>query len=204
MRLDINTAKNVTMIAIGAMGMLLAPNAHACGERPGQARLIASGLFATMPGFQTGPSFEAAQPTLPQIQDHEESNSDHRHGSIVGMWIVNFFVAGQVWDVAIEQFYADGNEMTNDLAFPPSQENVCYGVWERAGNNTYKMKHIGWAYGPNDVYIGRFDFEATLLVGDHGNSFTGKFVADQEDLSGNPIQALHAEGTLKATRFTVD
>jgi hypothetical protein len=203
MRLNINTAKNVTMIAIGALGMLFAPHAHACG-RPGQAGLFASGLFTTMPGFQTNPSFAAAQPALPRAQDHEEGNSERRHGSIVGMWNVNFYVASQLWDAAIEQFYADGNEMTNDLAFPPSQGNVCYGVWERVGNDTYKMNHIGWAYGPKDVFIGRFDLTATLVVGDHGNSFTGTFVADQEDLTGHPIPALHAEGTLKAARFTVD
>jgi hypothetical protein len=184
--------------------MLFAPNAQACGERPGHIGLFASGLFATMPEHQTPLSLVGAQPALPLAQDREESNSERRHGSIVGMWNVNFYVASQVWDVAIEQFYADGNEMTNDLAFPPSQGNVCWGVWERVGNNTYKMKHIGWAYGPNDVYVGRFDFAATIEVSDHGNSFTGRFVADQEDLTGNVIPALHAEGILKATRFTVD
>jgi hypothetical protein len=102
------------------------------------------------------------------------------------MWTVNFFAGApsQLWDVAIEQFYGDGNEITNDLAVPPSQGNVCYGVWVRVANNTYKMKHIGWAYGPNNVYIGRFDLAATIEVRNHGNSFVGRFRADQEDRIG--------------------
>jgi hypothetical protein len=149
MRLDTNTVKNVAMIAIGAAGMLFAPHAQACGERPGQVGLA---LLAPQLESRTAPLLMGAQPALPlaqdQDQDQEESKSGRRPSPLVGMWNVNFYVAGQVWDVAIEQFYADGNEMTNDLAFPPSQGNVCYGVWERVGNNTYKMKHIGWAYGP--------------------------------------------------------
>jgi hypothetical protein len=201
MRFPIKTAKRLTMMAIGALGMVLAPNALACGERPGWA-----GLLATMPGFQAPPSFSGAQPAFPLGQDLEGGNSEHRNASLVGMWTVNFFAGApsQLWDVAIEQFYGDGNEMTNDLAVPPSQENVCYGVWVRVANNTYKMKHIGWAYGPNDVYLGRFDFAATIEVRNHGNSFVGRFRSDQEDLTGNPIPSLHTEGTLKATRFTVD
>jgi hypothetical protein len=66
------------------------------------------------------------------------------------------------------------------------------------------MKHIGWVFDSNGIYLGRFDFAATLTMSDHDNHFTGTYTADQEDLSGNFIPDLHDEGTLKGTRFKVD
>ena len=53
------------------------------------------------------------------------------------------------------------------------------------------MKHIGWVFDANGTYLGRFDFAATLVLNDYGNGFTGKYEADQEDLSGNKILDLH-------------
>jgi hypothetical protein len=135
----------------------------------------------------------------------ENSNAERRQASIVGMWTVGFYHQGnQLWDVAIEQFSADGNEMTNDNAYPPAQGNLCWGVWTRVEKGQYKIKHIGWVFDANGSYFGRFDFVATLVLNDHGDGFTGTYVADQEDLSGNILPAFHDEGTLKATRFKVD
>ena len=120
------------------------------------------------------------------------------------MWLLGFYHGDQPWDAAIEQFYSDGNEMTNDNAYPPAEGNLCWGVWERTGNGQYKMKHIGWVFDANGAYFGRFDFAATITLTDHGDGFIGTYVADQEDLSGNVIPAYHDEGTLKATRFKAD
>jgi hypothetical protein len=118
------------------------------------------------------------------------------------MWTVNFFVDNQLWDVAIEQFYADGNEMTNDIAVPPNTGNICWGIWQQVSERVYKLKHIGWSFDANGAYTGRFDFAATVELGRDGDTFTGRFVADQEDLSGNIIPALHAEGVLQGERFS--
>jgi hypothetical protein len=45
---------------------------------------------------------------------------------------------------------------------------------------------------------------ALITLTNHDDGFTGSLVADQEDLSGNIIPAYDDEGTLRATRFTVD
>ena len=73
-------------------------------------------------------------------------------------------------------------EMTNDTV-APSLGNICWGVWERAGRRTFKLNHIGLVFDKG-TYIGLFKLTATLTVGRHAGTFTGGFVADQEDLSG--------------------
>jgi hypothetical protein len=187
-------------------GVLFAPEARACGTRPGEAGLAASRLFAPLLEFQTPPSTAQAQTALADGQDPEQDHSGCHHAPIVGMWIAHFYIGttSQLYDIAIEQFYADGNEMTNDIAVPPATENVCYGVWEHAANRTFKLKHLGWVFDANGTFIGRFVLTATLDVDNDGDAFRGTYVADQKDLSGNIIPAYHAEGVLKARRFKID
>ena len=205
MRLDINTARNVAILAIGAAGTLFAPHAQACGERPGQAALAAFAQLASQLESRAASSQSAAELTLPGAVGPANGNAAGQHASIVGMWILGFYHPGNVlWDVGIEQFSADGNEMTNDNAFPPAGGNICWGVWERIGNGRYKLKHIGWVFDSNGAYFGRFDFAATLVLNNHGDGFTGTYVSDQEDLAGNILPEFHDEGTLNATRFTAD
>jgi hypothetical protein len=182
MRFSIYFAKTAVILVLGTGGLALTPHAQACGELHGQLGAAALALLA------------------PQLE------AQSRRASIVGMWTVGFYhhQDNQLWDVAIEQFSADGNEMTNDNAYPPAQGNLCWGVWTRIEKGQYKIKHIGWVFDANGSYFGRFDFEATLILNDHGNGFTGSYVADQEDLSGNKLPEFHDEGTLKATRFKVD
>jgi hypothetical protein len=204
MKLHIKTVSKTVKLTItaAAIGVFFASDALACGVRPGFGP-SPSVLLSPLQQFQSQPSLAEALPALTDGQTGKEGDSEHGRTSLVGMWTVNFFVAGQTWDVAIEQFYADGNEMTNDIAVPPGVGNICWGVWERVSNRVYEMKHIGWSFDANGVYAGRFDLTATLELSRDGDSFNGKFVADQEDLSGNPIPAQHAVGTLKAARFKI-
>jgi hypothetical protein len=205
MRFDVNTAKSAAIIAIGTLGLSFAPNAPACGELHGQAGAAALALFESQLEAHSASSLFAVQLTPPGPVSEANTNAERGQPSLVGMWTVGFYHQGdQLWDVGIEQFYADGNEMTNDNAFPPAQGNICWGVWERVANGHYKIKHIGWVFDANGAYFGRFDFAATVVLNDHGDSFTATYVADQENLSGDILPEFHDEGTLKATRFKVD
>jgi hypothetical protein len=203
---NINAVFRFAIAAIAAVGCLFAPDARACGARPGEAGLAASRLFVPLLEIQKAASLAEAQTASPGDQDQEERRSERHNAPIVGMWIAHFYVGStsQIYDIAIEQFYADGNEMTNDIAVPPATENVCYGVWEHAANRTFKLKHLGWVFDTNGTLIGRFVLTATLDVDNDGDAFRGTYVADQKDLSGNIIPAYHAEGVLKARRFKID
>lgn len=195
-------AKCLAIFAAAALTIGHSPSAQACGKQLGQSGVATFGLSALLSEAQRSSSFTGAMPGLLPSQDQRASAS--QHASIVGMWVMGFDHGDQPWDAGIEQFFSDGNEMTNDNAFPPAEGNLCWGVWERVGNGQYKMKHIGWVFDANGSYFGRFDFAATITLTDHGDGFTGTYIADQEDLSGNIIPAYHDEGTLRATRFTVD
>jgi hypothetical protein len=204
-KLNIKTVQG-TMIAIAALGTLFASGARACGTRPGEAGLAASRLFAPLLEFQTPLSSAEVQTALPGDQDQKDGRSERRHAPIVGMWTVDFYVgtSNQLYDRAIEQFYADGNEMTTDIAAAPATDNTCYGVWGHAANRTFKLKHIGWVFDTNGTFSGQFELTATLHVGNPGDTFSGWYVADVRDLSGDIDPKQHAEGVLKGKRFKID
>jgi hypothetical protein len=202
MELRINTAKCLSIIATAALGIGLSPRALACGKKLDQSGVAAFGFSALLNEAQRSPSFAEDLPGL--LPSDDEQAASTRHTSIVGMWILGFYHGDQQWDQAIEQFSADGNEMTNDNAYAPAGGNICWGVWEQVGNRKYKMKHIGWVWDANGVYFGKFDFVATITLTDNGDGFTGMYKADQEDSSGNVIPSMHDEGNLRATRFTVE
>ena len=204
-RFNIYSAKTAAILILGTAGLACTPHAEACGEPHGQLGAAALALLAPQLEAQFSASLSTAELTSPAAMGQENSNGERRRASIVGMWTVGFYhhEDNQLWDVAIEQFSADGNEMTNDNAYPPEQGNLCWGVWTRVEKGQYKMNHIGWVFA-NGSYFGRFKLEATLILNDHGDGFTGSYTSDQEDLSGNILPDFHDEGTLKATRFKVD
>jgi hypothetical protein len=123
----------------------------------------------------------------------------------VGTWIADWFVGStsKLYDRVITVAYADGNETENDIAVPPSTENVCYGVWEQTGRDTFKMRHFGWVFDVNGVFMGNVEVIVTVCLTDHGTSFRGKYVLDQYDVDRNVIPADHAEGDIRATRYTI-
>jgi hypothetical protein len=205
MKPNIKTISKLIVIAIAALGIVFAPDARACGKQPREAGLAASSLFAPLLEFETPPLSADAETASPGDQDQGEGRSERRHAPIVGMWIVNFYdTHSQFYDRAIEQFYADGNEMTTDIAAAPVTDNTCYGVWEHAANRTFKLKHIGWVFDANGTFSGQFELTATLHVGNPGDTFTGRYVADIRDLSGDIDPKQHAEGVLKGKRFKID
>jgi hypothetical protein len=51
--------------------------------------------------------------------------------------------------------------------------------------------------------MGTVEVIATVRVTDHGTRWRGKYVLDQYDVAGNLIPADHAEGDIRATRYTV-
>ena len=192
--MKVDFVKNIGTTAAIIFGLLVltAQNAHACGKKPWDPVLLSSNA-AVVP-VQDAQTFSAG--------GEKESSSSSR--SIVGMWIVTFYVEGKKWDFGIEQFHEDGLEMTNDI-YAPAVGNVCWGIWEPApGNGNFTMKHTGVTFDNLGVYAGLFDFSANITLSGDGNSFKAKFVADQEDLDGNIIPSLHVEGILQAKRFKFD
>lgn len=181
-----------------AVWLLVAPHAHACGTPSIGAVPSANSMFV----------LKGALAGRLRVSPRLSANPQAAGGlQIVGMWNLTFYVGSttDVWDQAIQQFYADGNEMTNDIAVSPAMQNVCWGVWEQAGGHTFKLKHLGWNFDMSGNLTGMFVLTATIAVDDpEGNTYTGSYVADSYDLSNNVIPEAHGEGVIKGTRVLVD
>ena len=189
-------------VALAALGSLLLPvSALACGDRPSAARMPLT-FGAGTAKLQFLPPLDAASMGN---EDSSNSNAKHRKQGIVGTWIATWFVGStnQIYDRVITVFHADGNETENDIAVAPATENVCYGVWEQTALDTFKMRHLGWVFDVNGVFMGFVEVVATVSLIDHGAKFQGQYVLEQYDVAGNIIPADHAEGGITATRYTL-
>jgi hypothetical protein len=176
-----------SFFAMAALVLMLQPSAQAaCASGGGKVGLAASKFAPTLP---FGPS-----------KGEGEDND-----SIVGLWHTTFISGGAVWDEAFEQWHSDGTELAIDNAVPPLLGNVCVGVYKKSGPRTYMLHHVTWNWDPSGSPLaGTFLLVMTVTTAPHGNTFTGTFVSDSFDTFGKVIPALHAEGTVSATRITVD
>jgi hypothetical protein len=128
--------------------------------------------------------------------------------SIVGMWTVTFLVGNgpDVYDMGLEQWHADGTEITMDVAVPPAAGNICLGVWERVGPRSVRLHHLGWNWDTSvtpAALAGVFVLDMTVTLGRDGDAFTGKYVTDSYDNDGHIIPAFHGEGIVRARRIEV-
>jgi hypothetical protein len=174
-----------SLLAIGALALLLQPSAQASCVAGGGKVGLASSKFA--------------------LKLQNQSSKGLGNSSIVGLWHTTFISGGAVWDEAFEQWHSDGTETALDNAVPPFLGNVCLGVYEQAGPRTYKLRHVAWNWDETGTKLaGSFLLLMTVTTDPHGDSFTGSFVSDSFDTFGNKIDALHAEGSVSGERITVD
>jgi len=126
--------------------------------------------------------------------------------NIVGLWNGTLtLTGGGVYDQQFDQWFADGNELALDNAVPPIFGNVCIGRWTKVGPQTYQLRHVTWNWDASGMNLaGTFLLLETIKLSLDGNSYTGTFLTDSFDTSGDVIPSLHAEGTVAATRITVD
>ena len=134
---------------------------------------------------------------------------------IVGMWHVTFTAKGNadgppdgtVIDNALLILHSDGTEVMNS-ARPPQDGNICIGVWEKTGRNTYRVNHLPWAgndttNAPTGIGnpTGPTRIVETITVSADGNGLSGRFLLRASDTSGK-ITA-NITGVLSATRVTI-
>lgn len=119
--------------------------------------------------------------------------------SIVGLWQVTFLYDGEVFDEAFDAWHSDGNEVLNDYT-NPIEGNVCLGVWEQTGRNTYKLKHPSWTFDSSGNLTGTAIIRETVIVNATAQSYSGPVTVDVYDLSGN-LTATYSE-QVEAKRIT--
>jgi len=145
----------------------------------------------------------ALRPELP-VADTSLPSQAAAEPSIVGLWDQRFIVGGQLYDEALDQLHADGNEVAIDIV-PPIAGNVCVGIWKKAqGARTYNVMHPFWVFDPatNTILIGRGLITETITLDKSGNKFTGTFKITFRDVDGNPLPGFSdSEGDLIGDRI---
>ena len=141
--------------------------------------------------------------SVPLRASQNNSHHDKDNTSIVGFWHVVFVLEGTdtVIDAGFSQWHADGTEILNSSR-PPATSNFCLGVWEQTGRTTYKLNHFALSSDMNGNLIGPAEIRENVILGKNGNTYTGNFTIDQYDTAGN--SKMHVQGTITATRITVD
>lgn len=123
---------------------------------------------------------------------------------IVGMWRVQFLSGGNVIDQAIVHWHDDGTELMNSSRNPDTQ-SFCMGVWQNTGNSMYKLNHYAISWDPTTSTtepLGLGSIRENIKLGKDGNSFTGTFVINQYDESGNLLATV--SGTVNGFRINVN
>ena len=139
---------------------------------------------------------EARAELLPSVS--AEATSNVVPSSIVGLWNVKFTSGGEVVDVAFDAWHSDQTEILNDYT-PPAEGNVCLGVWQQVGVNTYKLKHPSWSFDINGNLLGTVVIRETVKVSSNGNSYSGTYAYDIYDVNGDFLEEF--TGTIAATRI---
>jgi hypothetical protein len=191
--------KVAAVLATAFFSALLAGEASAaCFGTPSKGAL---GVPRLQFGANDGPFAFGGANERPAVSD-----------SLVGLWLTTFLTGDgpdpdsdpDLYDQSFQQFHSDGTEIMISRGLPPALGNVCVGVWEKVGLRTVRLRHTTWNWNPDNTFAGIFVMLVTLRVDAHGNSFAGKWTADNLDPSNNVIPELHAEGIVRATRISVE
>jgi len=120
---------------------------------------------------------------------------------IVGMWRVKLTTGDQTIDEAISQWHGDGTEIMNSSRNPETQ-SFCLGVWQNAGNSTYRLNHyaISWDQGFSTTQpLGLANIRESVTLAKDGKSFFGTFTINQYDEQGNTLVTI--TGTIVGYRI---
>jgi len=198
MHLTISRPGNLTAAVTLLVGLLAATNASAACGSAGVRQTFAAPLIS-MP--------RSAFSLLSATSGSGQSNGASMP-TIVGLWsaVLTFSPAegGGLYDQQFDQWFADGNELAIDNAVPPFLGNVCIGRWKLVGPKTYQLRHVTWNWNLDNTLAGTFLLLETVTLSPDGSSYSDTFISYSFDTSGTVIPSLHAEGTVVATRITVE
>ena len=198
MKLLVKASAGVVAMGAVACGLMLTGSASAqCGSiRAIKAQARAASWSPEMRPRLLRTAYGAAG-------DAEQGNGKD---AIVGMWHFQFWLPdthGTQIDGGYQQMHPDGTESALSGLRPPLTGDVCFGVWERTGERTYKVNHYGIAYGADGVtLIGTDNIRQEITVSPDGKTYSGTFSVTEytEDLHVN----FSISGVLLGTRMDIN
>jgi hypothetical protein len=167
--------------------------------------------------YKTGAAHAIALAT-PHVADHPEGDGLIGHGSIVGMWHLNYTAevesGASIFPPApfpfLESFktwHGDGTEFENAF-MPPTGGNICFGVWRELADGSVKLHHIGLMFGSDGSISNMFTVDEKDRVAANGKTYSGTFDfklwPPSFDAVGVGTPIAEVTGTTAATRIAVD
>jgi hypothetical protein len=190
------------------------------------AALVALGLLLTASGakadgcafiYKTGTA-RSISAVAPHADDRQVGEDSIGHGSIVGLWHVNYTAESEsgapIFPPApfpfLESFktwHADGTEFENALK-PPTGGNICFGVWRELGDGGVKLHHIGLMFDSTGNVSNMFTDDEKVRVASNGKTYSGSFDfklwPPSFDAVGVGTPIAEVTGTISGTRIAVD
>ena len=196
--------RTIKSVPGNSCGMIVAANLLLafCAMLPSGASAACGGSANPRSDFALLPQLQQQVTPLQKSEAEAQPSSDNIRPAITGLWFVNFFSAGAVWDQGFDMWHSDGTEILNDNSVPPSVGNVCLGIWKQTSHNTYKLRHPGWNWDTSGNLIGTFVLLETITIDSDADSYRGSFVYNVYDLSGKITSV--TKGSLTARRVTVE
>ena len=163
-------------------------------------------------GFSSG-SGEFIRTAFVRVADEDY---DSYHAEITGLWAFKFISKGNSGTLGIPDgalvdggntiWFADGNEMTSSGIRDPATGAVCLGVWQRTGEWTYELNHVGLSWDPvNHVPAGPTFIKQHVTLARGGQSYSGTFEITPLKADGKtPALPASIKGTIEAARVTVN
>jgi hypothetical protein len=177
-----------------------------CGQY-GPAKKLADSLSPSALG---APRFIRA---AYQWVDDESSDWRDHAPPITGLWYFQYLSKGNkalgipdgaVLDQGNTIWFADGNEMTSSAMRAPDTGSICLGIWERTGELTYELNHIGNSWDPvHNVAAGPAFIKQYVTLERNRDKYTGVVTITQYKADGKSVE-IELKGIIVATRQTVN
>jgi hypothetical protein len=144
----------------------------------------------------------------------DEDSSDWREQpkpAITGLWYFKYLSKGNTGirdGVTLDEgntiWFADGNEMTSSAMRAPDTGSICLGTWERTGDRTYELNHIGLSWDPvHNVTAGPAFIKQFVTLEKGADKYTGVVTIIQYKADGKTVD-IELKGVITASRVTVN
>jgi hypothetical protein len=203
----------LTNVALAALGIVFMQASYAgCGQYNQPSKSAAG--WRLPPSSDSLRFMHADYRTNYRLIDDEPSDwREHAKPPITGLWYFKYLSKGNtalgvrdgaVLDEGNTIWFADGNEMTSSAMRAPDTGSICLGTWERTGDRTYELNHIGLSWDPvHNVTAGPAFIKQFVTLENDSEKYTGVVTIIQYKADGKTVD-VELKGVIVATRVTVN
>lgn len=212
-RLTLSRKGFLTNVAFAILGIACMQASQAgCGQYDPFSKSAADW---TSPSSSGSPRFIRAdyRADFRLVDDESSDWREHAKPPITGLWYFKYLSKGNtalgIHDgVTLDEgntiWFADGNEMTSSGMRAPDTGSICLGTWERTGDRTYELNHVGLSWDPvHNVTAGPAFIKQFVTLESGGDKYTGVVTIIQYKADGKTVD-IELKGVIAASRVTVN